>query len=89
MEQPSASSISTRSMAGDSRMSSVSPLKARPSTPRRLPRSVQRAERTLARKRFFCSALIFSTSVSRLKSMPSCSATERKAATSLGKQEPP
>ena len=53
MVQPSASSISTSSIAGDSRMSSVSPLKARPRTPRRLPRRVHRAERTLVRKRFF------------------------------------
>ncbi len=34
----------------DSRMSSVSPLNARPSTARRLPRSVHRAERTLAQE---------------------------------------
>ena len=53
MMQPSASSISTRAMAGDSRMSSVSPLKARPRTARRFPRRFQRAERTLARKRRF------------------------------------
>jgi hypothetical protein len=54
-----------------------------------LPRSVHSADRTLLRKRFFCAALIFSTSLNRLKSTPICSATERNAATSLGKHDPP
>jgi len=49
---PPCNNACTRNIAGDSRMSSVPPLKARPSTPRRLPRRVQRALRTLRRKRW-------------------------------------
>ena len=51
ISQPSCNNDSTMNMAGDSRMSSVPPLKASPSTARRFPRNVHNALRTLRRKR--------------------------------------
>src|SRR5581483_11435759 len=80
---------SIRRMAGDSRTSSVPPLKARPSAARRLPLSVHSAPRTLRRNRRHWSSLMRITSSSRRKSYPTSRATARKAFRSLGKHEPP
>ena len=76
-------------IAGDSRISSVPPLKAKPSTASRLPRSVHSALRTLRTKRLRCSSLMCMTSSSKRNSYPHSRATSRNAFRSFGKQEPP
>src|SRR6266852_2583014 len=89
MWQPSRNSSCTSSSAGDSRISSVPPLNASPSTPSRLPRKVHNTLRTLRRNRCRCSSLIRITSSSSRKSYPLSFSTARNAIRSLGKHDPP
>ena len=70
-------------------MSSVSGLKARPSSATRLPSSVPRCFLSLPITRRFCSSLTSITEVSSWKWYPELPASCLRAETSLGKQLPP